>query len=51
MDTVLFSPVSDRDPCSADPKYKDVYRDGALLQIVRTHRPQKVYLFLTRRFE
>lgn len=50
MDTVLFSPVSDRDPCSADWKHKDVYRDGALLHIVRTHRPQKVYLFLTQRF-
>ena len=48
---VLFSPVSDRDPCSADPVYRDIYRDGALLHIVRKYRPQKAYLFLTERFQ
>ena len=50
MNYVLFSPVSDRDPCSADRTFRDVYRDGALLHIVRHYRPHKVYLFLTKRF-
>lgn len=50
MNCVLFSPVSDRDPCSADRTFRDVYRDGALLHIVRHYRPHKVYLFLTKRF-
>ena len=50
MDAVLFSPVSDRDPCSRDPVYPDVYRDGALLHIVRKYRPKRAYLFLTERF-
>ena len=51
MEYVLFSPVSDRDPCSADRNYPDVYRDGALLHIVRHLKPRKVYLFLTQRFQ
>ena len=51
MESVLFSPVSDRDPCSADRTFRNVYRDGALLHIVRHYRPHKVYLFLTKRFQ
>ena len=51
MEYVLFRPVSDRDPCSADRNYPDVYRDGALLHIVRHLKPRKVYLFLTQRFQ
>ena len=47
----MFSPVSDRDPCSADRTFRNVYRDGALLHIVRHYRPHKVYLFLTKRFQ
>ena len=47
---ILFSPVSDRDPCSPAKKRNDIYHDGALLHIVRHYHPEKVYLFLTRRF-
>ena len=50
MKYVLYSPVSDRDPCSSDRKHPNVYRDGAMLHIVRHYRPEKVYLFLTERF-
>ena len=50
MGYILFSPVSDRDPCSADRGCPDVYRDGALLHIVRQYRPHKACLFLTERF-
>lgn len=50
MEYILFSPVSDRDPCSADAKYSNVYRDGALLHIVRQYQPQTVRLFFTDRF-
>lgn len=49
--SILFSPVSGRDPCSEDPNYANVYRDGALLHIVRNYRPQKVVLFLTKDFQ
>lgn len=51
MSCILFSPVSDRDPCSADRTFRNVYRDGALLHIVRHYQPHKVYLFLTERFQ
>lgn len=47
---ILFSPVSDRDPCSTTKSHPAVYRDGALLHIVRHYKPFKIYLFLTRRF-
>lgn len=47
---ILFSPVSDRDPCSTTKSNPTFYRDGALLHIVRQYHPDKVYLFLTQRF-
>lgn len=48
--TVLFSPVSDSDPAREDPKNKEIFRDGAMLHIVRNYKPEKVCLYMTERF-